>query len=273
MTVARSAADVLAEHVTLEVECIDRMYLNVYVPKLMYPAGVVGFFHGHRGQPFASGALMDPITRRFVASIHRYVRDHGIDMVTFAKGERKDDVMAARLAAHDGTEGVVFVGRAQEKCRVFRTERRTNPVTGARYPFIVAATAVVNQFYFYILDDDFGPLFLKFCSYFPYTAKLCVNVHHWAQRQAAKAGIGFESLDNGFMSTENPAALQAICASFGPDHIRGLLAKWLGQLPQPLDEDDRQAGYGYACSILQAEFSPDPGARPARRPAGCSSRR
>jgi GNAT superfamily N-acetyltransferase len=119
MTVARSAADVLAEHVTLEVECIDRMYLNVYVPKLMYPAGVVGFFHGHRGQPFASGALMDPITRWFVASIHRYVRDHGIDMVTFAKGERKDDVMAARLAAHDGTEGVLFVGRAQEKCRVF----------------------------------------------------------------------------------------------------------------------------------------------------------
>lgn len=71
---------------------------------------------------------------------------------------------------------------------MFRTERRTNPAMGARYPFIGAATAVVNQFYFYGADDDFGPCFIKFCSYFPYTAKVCVDLHHWAQRQAALAG-------------------------------------------------------------------------------------
>ncbi|MDA8399032.1 MAG: hypothetical protein M0008_03135, partial [Actinomycetota bacterium] len=48
-TVARSVADVLADHVTLEVESIDRMYLNGYVPGLQYPEGVVGFFKRHRG--------------------------------------------------------------------------------------------------------------------------------------------------------------------------------------------------------------------------------
>ena len=64
MTVAHSVGDVLDNHVTLEVEFIDRMYLNLYVPKLMYPAGVVGFFRGHRGMSFASGALMDPISKR-----------------------------------------------------------------------------------------------------------------------------------------------------------------------------------------------------------------
>ena len=51
MTLARSVADVLSDHVTLEVECIDRMYLNLYVPKLQYEGGVVGFFRGHRGRP------------------------------------------------------------------------------------------------------------------------------------------------------------------------------------------------------------------------------
>lgn len=61
MTIPRSAADVLADHVTLEVECIDRMYLNVYQPRLQYEQGVVGFFRNHRGHQFASSALMDPI--------------------------------------------------------------------------------------------------------------------------------------------------------------------------------------------------------------------
>ena len=43
--------------------------------KLVYPSGVVGFCKGHRGMPFASGALMDPITKDFV-SIHRFVDQH-----------------------------------------------------------------------------------------------------------------------------------------------------------------------------------------------------
>jgi hypothetical protein len=88
---------------------------------------------------------------------------------------------------------------------VFRTEHRINPVTQARYPFLVKTSAVVNQFYFYGVDDDFGPFFFKFATYFPYTAKCCLNAHHWAQRQATKAGIGFETLDNGFKTCDDPA--------------------------------------------------------------------
>ena len=95
----------------------------------------------------------------------------------FAKGQRKDDVAQEYLAGFAGTEGVLFVGRAQEKASVFRTEKRRNPETGASYPWIVRGSAVVNHFYFYCLDADFGPFFLKFCSYFPYNARLCVNGH------------------------------------------------------------------------------------------------
>jgi len=254
MTVARSVADVLDDHVTLEVECVDRMYLNLYVPKLVYPAGVVGFFKYHRGMPVASGALMDPISKDFVAAIHRYVKDHDLDLVHFLKGQRKDDIALRYLAGCDG-EGVTFVGRAQEKCSVFRTEHRINPNSGVRYPFLVKTSAVVNQFYFYGVDDDFGPFFFKFGTYFPYTAKCCLNAHHWAQRQAAKAGIGFSALDNGFAACDDPAALQAICDSFGPEHIRAFVAKWLARLPRPLTDVDRAAGFDYDVSILQAEFS------------------
>ncbi len=200
MNLARSVAQVLAEHVSFELECIDRMYCNVYVPGLQYPAGLVGYVHRQLGLPVPSTAPLGRISDRFTDSIHRFARQHQIPEVDFGKGERKDDVMAERLArfeAAGGTEGVVFIGRAQEKTAVFRTEKRRNPA-GRSYPWIVKTTAVPNHFYFYCLDADFGPFFIKFCSYFPYNAKLCFNGNHWAQHQAAKAGIRFTAMDNAF---------------------------------------------------------------------------
>ena len=255
MTLARSVADVLSDHVTLEVECIDRMYLNLYVPKLQYEGGVVGFFRGHRGATFASSALMDPITKDFVANIHRFVKHEGVDLVTFEKGQRKDDVAHEYLADFDGDEGVLFVGKAQEKTSTFRTEKRTNPLTGRAYPWIVRATALVNQYYFYCLDADFGPFFIKFGSYFPYNAKLCINGNEWAKCQAAKSGIDFEPLDNGFASCSDPARLQRICDRLSAKKIDALARKWFARLPHPFTPQDRRAGYRYDISILQAEFS------------------
>src|SRR6058998_2589535 len=83
MSLPRSVAEILREHVTLEVEGIDRMYLNVYVPRLQYASGVAAFFRQHRGQPFASSALMDPISKAFVANIHAFVHAHEVPLVAF----------------------------------------------------------------------------------------------------------------------------------------------------------------------------------------------
>ena len=254
MTVARSAGDVLSDHTVFEVECIDRMYLNVWVPRLAYGAGVQGFFVGHRGHHYASTALMDPMTKAFVADIHGFVGARGLELVSFGK-ERKDDVAGEFLARFTGAEGVLFVGRAQEKALVWRTQRRYNLATGEPYAWLVRSTAFINYFYFYCLDEDFGPFFIKFSTYFPYTAKLCINGNECAKRQAAKAGIGFEALDNGFAAVDDVAGLQAICDSLGPAQIDALLRKWLRIVPTPFTDEDEAAGYRYELSILQAEFS------------------
>jgi hypothetical protein len=254
MTVARSVADVLNDHVVFEIECIDRMYLNVFVPQLRYAAGLVGFVHRQLGLPIASTAPLGKISDAFTAGIRRYARDHGVAMVDFVRGQRKDDVMHEHLASFTAEEGVVFIGRAQEKNSVFRTERRRT-AEGRAYPWIVRSTGVINQFYFYCVDVDFGPFFLKFSSYFPYNAKLCINGHEWAKRQATKAGIAFTALDNGFAAVEDPAAVQAIRDRLGPQQIDALPRKWLAILPHPFTAADRAAGYRYDLSILQAEFS------------------
>jgi hypothetical protein len=250
--IAQSVAEILVDHVRLSVECIDRMYLNVYAPRLQREKA--WFFRGYRRQPFASSALMAPMSRRFVAGLERYAQMHEIEVVQFRPGERKDDVMAERLKRFDDAEGVVFIGKAQEKAPVFRTEKRRSP-NGQSYPWIVRSTAMVNEYYIYAVDRDFGPFFLKFSSYFPYNAKLCLNGHEYAKQQLAKANIAFEALDNGIQACVEPERLQAICDGLSAAKIDALLRKWLRRLPHPFTADDRRAGYRYAISILQAEFS------------------
>lgn len=138
---------------------------------------------------------------------------------------------------------------------MFRIEKRTNPKTGRPYPWLVRSTAMVNQFYFYCVDADFGPFFLKFSTYFPYNAKLCINGHEYVKCQLAKESIAFEALDNGVLSCANPKRLQQLCDQLSPEKIDALLRKWLRRLPHPYTAADRAAGYRYDISILQAEFS------------------
>ena len=152
-----SVAEILTDHVTFQLESIDRMYLNVYIPELQYEGGVVKFFHGHRGQPIASSVLMSPMTKSFVQATERFAEEYEVPLIEFEKGQRKDDVMAERLRHFDQPDGVVFIGKAQEKASVFRTEKRRNPQTGQRYPWIVRSSAMVNHYYWYCLDRDFGP--------------------------------------------------------------------------------------------------------------------
>jgi hypothetical protein len=181
MTLPRSAADVLSGHVVFELESIDRMYLNVWQPRLQHGAGAAAFFTSHRGHAYASTALMDPMTKAFVADIHHFIGARGVDLVHFGK-ERKDEVTQRYLADFTGTEGVLYAGRAQEKATVWRTQRRYH-ADGSSYAWLVKTSALVNFFYFYCVDADFGPFFIKFCTYFPYTAKLCIN-GQYAERPA-----------------------------------------------------------------------------------------
>src|ERR1700691_1350815 len=231
------------------------MYLNVYQPRLQCEGQVAAFFRHHRGHTFASSALMDPMSKAFIAAVEDFVRRQQVPLLTFVKGQRKEDVALEHRAKFRGAEGILFVGKAQEKTPVFRTEKRRNPQTGQTYPWIVKSTAMVNHFYFYGIDADFGPFFLKFCTYFPYNAKLCINGHEYVKRQLAKEGIAFESLDNGVLTCANPKRLQQLCDELSAAKIDALLRKWLARLPHPFAAQDRKAGYRYDVSILQAEFS------------------
>ena len=125
-----------------------------------------------------------------------------------------------------------------------------------RYRHLGTSVVIVSNLSSDNIDDaDFGPLFLKVCSYAPWSTKLCLNGHEWAKRQLEKKKIAYEALDNGFLSCSEAGKLQKLCDSLGPDEIDRVFRKWLQRIPLPLRAEDREAGYDWDLSIWQMEVS------------------
>jgi hypothetical protein len=256
MTHIVTAGELLDGHSVLDIECLDRIYLNAYVPTLQSSGQVVAFMTQHLGKPIPSPALMEHIGTRFRRAVESYATSNGIPWVKFAKADRKIDVMQPHLQAQaaTGKSGVAAVGVAQEFQRVWSAHQRDTQTAAPQYTF-VKADRRVTCYYFYLWDADFGPAFIKVCAYFPYPAKIWVNGHEWAKRQAGKAGIAFTELANGFASCADPAGLQEICDRLQAGTIEVFAQRWLHRIPLPLDSKDRDAGYWWECSMRQVETS------------------
>ena len=187
----------------------------------------------HLGARVPSTMMVASMSLRFVQAMERYAATAGVDLVTFEKGQRKDEVTHAYLAAFPKDDGVLFIGKAQEKASVFRTEKRRNADDGSTYPWIIRSTAMVHHYYVYLVDRDFGPLFIKFCSYFPSAVKICLNGHEWLKRQLTQRGIAYEPLDNGLRSSADAARVQRIASTLDAPKIDAVFRKWLRRLPHP----------------------------------------
>lgn len=251
--------EILEGHVVLDLECLDRVYLNAYIPTLQVAGQVVTFFTRHRNQPIASPALFAQIGNAFRKAVVAFAQQHQIPVLHFDKGARKIDTIRPYFEAAS-KPGVVAIGVAQEFQSVFTAYDRSakpsgQPRPGAPHYAFVKADRRVTVYYFYIADPDFGLGFIKLCSYFPYPAKVWVNGHEWAKRQAARAGLAFTELSNGFASCTEPASLQAICDRLGPADFQWFFERWMAVIPTPLHMRDRDAGYWWELSLRQVETS------------------
>ena len=245
-----SIPELLDGHVTLEVECLDRLYLNGYIGPLATSGGLITFMREQLGKPIPSPVVLGQVTEKFREAVKALTEREQVPLYQFDHQERKGDIANDFRRKREIRDGVVFVGVAQEKAQAFQGKK-----IDGQFWFTRDKTVYVNHYYFYIDDDDFGPLFLKVCSYAPWSTKLCLNGHEWAKRQLEKKRISYEALDNGFLSCAAPEQLQQICDSLGPEDIDRVFRKWLARIPLPLRREDREAGYDWSLSIWQMEVS------------------
>jgi hypothetical protein len=254
--------DVLEGRVALEIECVDRLYLNAYVPNLQVGGQVVRFLCGHRGHQIPSPALLGPIGNRFRREVKRFAAERRIPILALRKpdrtrwDDRKLDHVRGYLEAaeRDGRYGVVAIVACQEFQWVMSGRNRADHPKAVRFEFFREERRV-GVYYFYILDREFGPGFIKICTYFPYPAKVWLNGHEWAKRQAVRLSIPFEALSNGFADSSQPDRLQAVCDTLAPEHIQAFFDHWITNIPTPFTHEDRAAGYWWELSMRQVEVS------------------
>ena len=210
-------SSLLADHVTLQVRSVDRLFLQGYVPRLMTEGQVIRFLLD-RGFPIPSPAVLGKIGRDYVNRVNDFIVRNEIPTVRFVKGDVKEEIAREhfRRAERDGRYGVVMVGIAQEKTSAWRGWRDGGP--DGHPHFVYRRQSIFpNNYYFYIRDPDWGPTFIKTVAYAPWPVWIYLNGNEWAKQQAAQQGIEFRALDNGFASCEDPQALAADL----PQPVRG----------------------------------------------------
>jgi hypothetical protein len=252
-------ATLLRDQVTLTCRSIDRLFLQAYVPKLQTVGQVCLFLNQQRGYRIPSSAAFGVIGRAYAAEIERWGQTHGLAIRHFAKGENKEAIAKPLLeaAAKAGGEGrVVLIGVAQEKAPAWRSWKAKGQERAA-HPHMEwgRQMVLVNHYYLYLWDPEWGAAFWKTNCYAPYPIWLWLNGHEWAKRQLAKAGIGYQALDNGFGACADPVALQQICDRLGPAEVVRFFWRWFHRLPSVFTEADLQAGYGYELAVRQFEVS------------------
>ena len=248
-------SSLLADHVSLQVRSVDRILLAGYVPKLQSEGLIVRFLNERVGGTIPSPVILGKIGDAYVQEIHAFAEARSIPEVRFGKDDVKEDIAREHMlsAERDGRTGVVMLGIAQEKAFAWRGWRDGGQDAHPHFSFARQAV-FVNHFYWYILDPEWGPSFIKTNAYAPYPVWVYLNGHEWAKRQAAREGIEFRGSDNGFASCESPGRLAEICDGLSQRDIFGYFDRWMRALPSPFTPAER-ARCGYRMSVRQIELS------------------
>src|SRR5712691_1362891 len=192
----------------------------------------------------------------YVRAIERFASRNQISVVRFQRRESKEEVARPYFeqAEREGRFGVVMIGVAQERARVWAGWRQGGSDAHPHFAF-GWQSRVPNHYYFYVRDREWGRAFVKACCYAPYPLWLCLNGHEWAKRRAEQAGIGYQPLDNGFRSCSDGEALAAICARLSARDVWSFFRRWQRILPSPLSAQDGERGYRYQLALRQIELS------------------
>ena len=245
--------DVCGSAVAFSYRSFDRVILNGYVPRLQTPGGVAVFFRDVQHKPILAGKVFKDLTERFVGQVKRFAEQRRIPMLPVTGKQRPGEVAQAALrrAERDGRFGVVAIIVHQEMARVFASRHGGGRATNFR---VIEDRRLVNHYYFYFRDREYGDGFVRICSYPPFSTRIWMNAHGYIQAQLRRRRVRFEAVDNCLVSASDPRAVQEAADEFTAARVEQIARKWLAMVPAPLLPEERAAGYETSLSMYQVEY-------------------
>lgn len=229
--------------------CFDRILLNAVIPVLQSPASIVWFLREQRGVPLLSSAYFRSVSTEYHQWVQALAEQWSVPIVTPPKGVRREEWVEPFYRRRRGEPGVAVILKSRENARV-AAARATRGM-----PHIEMSSRFVWQYYFYLLDTDWGRMFLRICPYFPFNARVCVNGHEWLAVRLRAEGIGFRQYGNAFLTCSDPLRLQALSDSLAPHHLWNSVLRWLAILvPFFTDRERRGGSWGHRLFVSQVEY-------------------
>jgi hypothetical protein len=113
----------------------------------------------------------------------------------------------------------------------------------------------VDQYNFYLLDRDWGRMFVRVCPYFPFSARVCLNQHHWLANRLRAEAITFRQCGNAFLTCGDPTRLQQLADSVTARDLERCAQKWLRAFtPFFTPTERRQAACQHRLFLAQVEY-------------------
>src|SRR5579859_5801033 len=228
-SVRRSAVNPFVEHhrqsIRLQYACFDRMLLNAVVQPMQRPAFIVGFLDKCKHVPSITRAYFRQASEDYHEFVAELAVKQRIQIVEPPKGVRREDWVEPFYKSFGRRFGIVVILKSRENARV--AVSYATPSGGNR---IEVCTRFVWQYYFYLRDQDWGRMFLRISTYFPFNARVCVNQHEWLARRLDHEGVHFGKAANAIVQCADPERLQRLADSLSPADLEVPVQHWLREL-------------------------------------------
>ena len=229
--------------------CFDRILLNGLIQPFQQPERVVGFFNSYRQLYPVTRYTLRNIADEFQHWVKERAAKRNIPILDEPDGRR--DEFVDPYFEHAKPDSVVVILKAREPARIMIAvgDKLTN-----RWHLQIAKRWVV-QYNFYINDRNWGRMFVRMCPYLPFSARICLNQHHWLANRLRERGIRFKQLANAFLKCAAPDRLQALANSLLARDLLTCGQKWLAQLTPFFSAREREeAGCRHRLFFSQVEF-------------------
>ena len=229
--------------------CFDRILLNGLIQPFQQPERVVGFFDTYRQLYPVSRNTLHGIADHFQQWLKPWSEKRNIPVLEAPKG-RRDEFIEPYFKGAEPDE-VVAVLKAREPARIMIAigDRAAN-----RWHLQFAERWVV-QYNFYVNDERWGRMFVRMSPYLPFSARVCLNQHHWLANRMREEGIDFQQCSNAFMRCAKPERLQELADELTPHDLVACGQKWLACFTPFFTATEReQAGCQHRLFFAQTEF-------------------
>jgi hypothetical protein len=236
-------------HIRFHYACFDRILLNGLIQPFQQPERVIGFFSNYRNQFPVSRKVLTDIADQF----HGWVQSRSQTWqapILEAPEERRDQFMEPYFHKANPDQ-IVAIVKAREPARIMVAigNNKQN-----RWHLQMAQRWVVH-YNFYVNDAHWGKMFVRMCPYLPFSARLCLNQHHWLANQLEKEGMVFTKCSNAFLKCSNFQRLQQVADSLTPKDLLACGQKWLAAFTPFFTQQERKhSGCQHRLFFAQVEY-------------------